>query len=235
MILRNIFTGVVVILFLWSLSIFACADEGKTVSFGVNSTPGGYVVQLNNHGTNNYAQFISVAPIVNRLRITNITNNNVVYDAHPTPGTMLYLPGGSYVVTGWSSYGTEDGSAITVTFTQTPPEQPAAKTEAPKETQVTGDGNSREPAQNSTTIYSSSPDYNYYPYPGSIAPYNKNYPSNNNPPFNNTCNKPGRPNPQPQLIWCTYCGKYHQPGGCVFTNQQNTVNDPYNPYWRGRK
>jgi hypothetical protein len=232
--LRYFLIGMIFLLFSAMLCLAAAAEEGKTVSFGVNSMPGGYVLQLNNRGTNNYARFIHVAPIVNRLRITNSANNNVVYDAHPTTGTTLYLPGGSYVVTGWSSYGTEDENAITVTFTTMPTEQSPAQTDPPKASPAIVEGTPLQPTQNTTT-YSSNPDYYYYPSPGFIYPYNGTFPSNNNPPFNTSLNKPNQPYPQSQLIWCTYCGKYHRPGGCAFTQKQHTVNDPYNPYWRGNK
>lgn len=198
-------------------NVFPSSDTG-TIVFGADSTQQGYITQLNNSGMASYIKIKSVAPIVNRLRILNLRNNNIVFDGYPKAGNTIYAPCGTYMVTGWSSYGTCDKNAVTVEFTDIP--QAASENEADvkekNNKQITVNGNPLQPTQNTTTIITTGPAYNSYQYP-----YYNIYP-------------PACIPATPQLIWCTYCGKYHGQSGCVWTIKQKSVLDPYNPYWRGR-
>lgn len=188
------------------------ADEIKLYYLGASSAAEGYTTQLNNQGAESYIKFASVAPIVNRMRIVNSANGNVMFDGRPEVGSTVYLPVGMYSITGWSSYGTEDIHAVAINFQQT--FENVSKPLSPEKTQpLTVDGNPLQPSLNTTTIYSYPGGYYYYPnyYPAPCPPQN--------------C----------QLIWCTYCSKYHSPYGCVYTMPRRSVTDPYNHYWRGNK
>jgi hypothetical protein len=233
------------------------ADEGKTVSFGVNSTAGGYAMQVNNRGGMNYAKFIGVAPIVNKVRIVNLTNNSIIFDGRPTIGTTIYMPQGSYRVTGWSAYGTEDTSGIVAVFTQAP-DQPVPQTQAPQtqapqtqapqtqqpQTQQTQTPQTQTPQTQAPQTQATPPtgvNGNFVP-PGQDTPIinNNGYPGGNSYPYYPVYNYPGGvpyvypapPVTQPRFIWCNYCGRYHAPSGCVFTTPQHNVLEQSNPYWR---
>jgi hypothetical protein len=196
-------------------------EEMKLYYLGASSNASGYVTQINNQGIQSYIKFNHVAPVVNRLRIVNTANGTVMFDGRPEPGVSVYLPVGMYVVTGWSQYGTEDMNAVSIAFQSAP--EPVT---SPAPAQVTVDGNSVQPSQNTTTVYTS-PAGSAYPY--YYYPDYGNYIN-----CNTYCPPPGPcPQPAPSYIWCTYCGKYHAPGGCAFTMKRKSVNDPYNPYWRG--
>jgi len=205
-----------------SLALPVWADTSQAAVFGANSAREGSTTQVNNGGSLSYVKITNVAPIVNRIRIVNLANGSIVFDGCPVAGTTLYMPKGSYMITGWSAYGTEDRNAVVAVFTQAPdpvasPQEPKP---APQPTMV--DGNAAPANQNMAPAY-----YNngglYYPYPNYGMPYGSPYVYPGLPPV-----------PQSRYIWCTYCGKYHVPGGCAFTLPQKSVLDPYNPYWRGK-
>lgn len=221
-----------------SSALYAGTDDGKSVSFGVNSTSGGYVTQVSNRGSYNYAKIVSVAPIVNRIKVMNSSNNNIIYDGCPTAGATFYIPKGNYLVTGWSSYGTEDAGGVVISFTQTQTQTETQSAPAPSASpspsgQVTVDGQAVQTNQNSTTIYTDSPGSYNNPYSGSSIYYNGGYP------YGGIYLSPGSgyswPGQSRGLIFCQYCGKYHVYGKCVFTMPNNSILDPYNPYWRGNK
>jgi len=215
-----------------SSALYAGTDENKSVSFGVNSSSGGYVTQVNNRGTYNYARVMSVAPIVNRIKVMNSSNNNIIYDGCPAAGATFYMPQGSYVVTGWSSYGTEDRNGVVISFAQAAP-APAATpstTASPSTSgQVTVDGQPLQPAQNGTTVYTDSPGSYSNPY------YNTGIYLNGGVPYGGIYVGPGYgvPGQCNGLIYCSLCGRYHRYGGCAFTMPNRSVLTPYNPYWRG--
>lgn len=221
-----------------SSALYAETDDGKSVSFGVNSTSGGYVTQVSNRGSYNYAKIVSVAPIVNRIKVMNSSNNNIIYDGCPTAGATFYIPKGNYLVTGWSSYGTEDAGGVVISFTQTQTQTEAQSAPAPSASpspsgKVTVDGQTVQTNQNSTTIYTDSPGSYNNPYSGSSIYYNGGYP------YGGIYLNPGSgyswPGQSNGLIFCHFCGKYHVYGKCVFTMPNSSILDPYNPYWRGNK
>ena len=185
-------------------------EEEKIYYVGTNSNQSGCVTQLNNQGAQNYLKFVSVAPIVNRIMIVNQDNGAVFYDGKPEAGATVYVPKGRYAITGWSAYGTDDANAVTISFQNTPA-TPAAKATASE--QITVDGTPVQSSQDQTIIYDSGI------YGGYSYPY---YYYGTSP----------RPTPYPYM-WCTACGQYHKPGGCIFTKKTNSILDPYNPYWRG--
>ncbi len=201
---------------LLALSLTAFAGEGQTAVFGANSTRGGSISQVNNGGLMSYAKITSVAPIVNRIRIVNMNNNSVVFDGCPLVGATLYMPRGSYLVTGWSAYGTEDGNAVVALFTQAPDPAATPQDAKPAQQPATVNGNAVPTDQNTIPLYNNNNAGLYYPYPNyGIPAY--------------------LPVPRSQFMWCNACGKYHVPGGCAFTVHRKSALDPYDPYWRGNK
>ncbi len=214
-----------------SSALYAGDDDSKSVSFGVNSTSSGYVTQVNNRGSYNYAKVMNVAPVVNRIKVMNSSNNNIIYDGCPTAGATFYMPQGSYLVTGWSSYGTEDRNGVVISFTQAQAQAaPAPAASSSPSGQVTVDGQPLQPAQNTTTIYTDSPgSYNNPYYVNGIYPYGGAYGGAYYGPTGGY-SLPGQCN---GLIFCNFCGKYHAYGGCAFTMPNKNVLNPYNPYWRG--
>lgn len=213
MIFRHVSMAILILTVTLFLAFPVIGDEPMVYYIGANSTAAGCVTGLNNQGVQSYVKFGSVAPHVNRLRIVNKANGNIMFDGKPDAGQTVYVPAGAYTITAWSAYGTDDPCAVSVTF-QSAPEPPPAAASTP----------TASPSQDTVDSYPSD-QYNpggyypgYYPYPGGYDPAH-------------------RPNPRPtcQLVWCTYCGKYHPPGKCVFTMKTKSVLDPYNPYWRGNK
>lgn len=225
-----------------SSALYAGTDDGKSVSFGVNSSSGGYVTQVSNGGSYNYAKVVSVAPIVNRIKVMNSSNNNIIYDGCPAAGATFYIPKGNYLITGWSSYGTEDTSGVVISFTQTQTQTQTQNqtqtqtTSAPSASpspsgQVTVDGQTMQTNQSSTTIYTDSPGSYNNPYNVNSIYYNSGYGGMY---LNSGCGDSWSGQCS-GLIFCHFCSKYHVYGKCVFTMPNNSILDPYNPYWRGNK
>ncbi|MDQ7822886.1 MAG: hypothetical protein RDV48_08845 [Candidatus Eremiobacteraeota bacterium] len=231
------------------------ADEAKMVQFGANSTPSGYVVQLNHRGNQCYMKITAVAPIVNRLRIVNAANHSVMYDDRPTVGKVVYIPAASYLVTGWSGYGTEDTHAVTTSFAVT--HDSAAPSSASSSSSSTASSSSSPQSSQSSSQSSPQSSQSSAPQPSSSSSQgaaSQPITVDGNPlqagssgstlTVFSTGSSYGYPYiplgypygavvmPQSPFLWCTACNKYHGQNGCVFTQYVPSILDPYNPYWR---
>lgn len=109
---RYVNTVILVIGLVILLTLSASAQTVTTVALGVNSSTSGYTVPLRIDPGMNFLTFARVSPVVNMMRIRDVNTGSDVYFGCPIVGTRIFLPTGSYEVTGWCAAYGDDTAAV---------------------------------------------------------------------------------------------------------------------------
>ncbi|MDQ7821249.1 MAG: hypothetical protein RDV48_00505 [Candidatus Eremiobacteraeota bacterium] len=186
--------------------------HAQAVTFSSDSSPGGAMTEFASRGPSLFLQLNSVGPGINRLRILNAANNDVMWDNVPTPGASIYLPPAHYRAYCWSGEASASGASVAAAFVPGAAQQYSAPSPPPypQDQDETVPGYSEEfknsPADSGTS-WDSPLNYDNY---RANQPYYNMYPASYYPLPQGASNS---------SKFCHYCGGYHPVKSCTYTGQ----------------